>query len=119
MFTTEHGVFKHVTAIHTINKQTCPHCGLVIENKRLFEYHLKQHNPNKKYKCKFCEKSFHQSHHLITHERTHTGQRPFLCDICGRGIVFNLTLKNRLNEIIYYFLRFSSKNLFARAFGHS
>jgi uncharacterized Zn-finger protein len=35
----------------------------------------------KKFPCKYCEKSFTQNGNLITHERIHTGERPFKCDV--------------------------------------
>ena len=35
------------------------------------------------YRCKFCEKSFPRKGAREMHERTHTGERPFRCDVCG------------------------------------
>ena len=44
-------------------------------------YHLR------KYQCTFCGKKFGQKVNLKNHERIHTGERPFECDICHKKLV--------------------------------
>ncbi|KAI8871279.1 hypothetical protein GQ42DRAFT_162117 [Ramicandelaber brevisporus] len=43
-------------------------------------------DPNRKYICSVpgCGSRFNRSEHLKRHESTHSGQRPFECDICHR-----------------------------------
>ena len=36
-----------------------------------------------KQKCPYCERKFPWSSSLIRHIRTHTGQKPYLCDVCN------------------------------------
>ena len=37
----------------------------------------------KMYKCSYCDHEFSRHHHLVRHERMHTGEKPFKCDEIG------------------------------------
>jgi KRAB domain-containing zinc finger protein len=48
----------------------------------------------RRFKCKYCERSFHHSAHLVTHEGYHTGEKPYRCENCGQ----QFTMKTQLRK---------------------
>ena len=42
---------------------------------------------NKGHSCKTCGKAFPSKSKLIIHERVHTGEKPYHCDICEKELM--------------------------------
>jgi len=47
--------------------------------------HERTHTGQRPFTCGVCGRAFSRSDHLRTHLRTHSGERPFVCYVCGRA----------------------------------
>ncbi|KAJ9576742.1 hypothetical protein L9F63_025362, partial [Diploptera punctata] len=47
-------------------------------------------------KCKFCAKLFAKNFDLQQHLRSHTGEKPFQCVVCGRAFSQKSNVKKHM-----------------------
>ena len=50
----------------------------------------------KKLFCSYCQKGFNKNFDLAQHVRSHTGERPYQCVICGRGFAQKSNVKKHM-----------------------
>ncbi|KAI4455349.1 zinc finger protein [Holotrichia oblita] len=95
-----HNIKRHMRTAHT-TKHICEVCGLkCASNANLIE-HMRTHTGDRPFSCEMCGKGFAQRSTLATHIKSiHTREKPYICETCGMAFISPALLrKHRLVHV--------------------
>ena len=90
----------HLRKEHGVGKEElqCSECGFITETRDGLSNHMKSHQ-EPQFQCRFCEKKLKTRANLIAHERQHTGEKPFSCQICSAAFAARSSLGQHMRGV--------------------
>ncbi|XP_048003667.1 zinc finger protein draculin-like [Leguminivora glycinivorella] len=78
---------RHRIEVHGEKRQfACDHCDRSYDNRKSWrEHNRRAHLKVSKHKCDICDRMFYLPCQLKEHMTTHTGERNFRCEYCGKS----------------------------------
>lgn len=98
-FSTKGNMKCHYRTIHLkIRPFKCcfPNCGKCYYNQCKLNLHLRSHSDERPYVCEICSKSFKEKSNLKVHMKFHSDFRPFKCNHCNKSYKTKGHLKDHI-----------------------
>ncbi|XP_074545352.1 zinc finger and BTB domain-containing protein 40 isoform X2 [Halichoeres trimaculatus] len=95
------GLTVHLQTFHNLSEpHDCQKCCLSFSTLDEHRQHIQEFHPKEYHKCPTCSKVFTSAALLDKHKSTHTGSKPFSCDICNKSYqqLSGLWYHNRTNH---------------------
>lgn len=79
---------------------SCTQCPKVFKTKAAMKLHMTVHKTTeeRQYGCQVCQRRFLHRHHLVVHQRKHSGEKPFKCNACSKTFMAIFLLHKHLRK---------------------
>lgn len=83
-----------------LNGFSCTQCSKVFKTKAAMKLHMTVHKTTeeRQYGCQVCGRRFLHRHHLVVHQRKHSGEKPFKCNACSKTFMAIFLLHKHLRK---------------------
>lgn len=104
-FKQTHDLLRHQQWIHSNERPfACGACDARFKVKRALKSHSNRAHGSKANmrtdrKCQFCEKAFWTKRELDIHQSTHTGERPYMCEVCGKLFKNDAGIRKHISKV--------------------
>ncbi|XP_023280417.1 zinc finger and BTB domain-containing protein 40 [Seriola lalandi dorsalis] len=95
------GLTVHLHTFHNLSEpHDCQKCCLSFSSLDEHRQHIQEFHPKEFHKCPTCNKVFTSAGLLDKHKGTHTGAKPFSCELCNKSYqqLSGLWYHNRTNH---------------------
>ena len=102
-FAYRQGLNKHINRHHSTDQRyQCQECSKRFGNAMELRNHMHKHDVAR-LECRYCRKMLKTELSLAAHEMEHRGEKPHVCDVCGKGFTLPSTLighKKQVHKIL-------------------
>ncbi len=87
------------------NRFNCDECKYNCKERSKLERHKRMHSGMKPFKCPSCDYESYDKTKIRRHYVTHTREKPFCCEKCKSRFTQSGSLKCKLFEFCFHFIK--------------